>query len=358
MQCQWKPNWEQTKQHFIDWWNQDGFIMVLPYIRAPHPIPGIQKPGPAKDLNFQHTDPDWIARSQKYRLSRRLFLGDALPVAAAEIGSYTLSLYLAGAEPVFEEYTVWFKPLMEDLDKIGTLRFNPENSWYRNHQEIFKKNVALGKDLYFTGTAGLGCNIDILSAIRGPEKLMLDLIERPQWVKEKLAEINQAYFQAFEGLYDIYKLADGSSCSLAYGWWAPGKVAMVMVEAAAMISPEMFEDIVLPPLREQCAWLDHSVFIIDGMECLRFLDHLLSIEKLDAIALGPRPQEPPGDDPHWYDINNKILKAGKSLLVFGSDPEKAIPLLDNVGSAGVHLAYYGLSQNQAEDLLKRVESYY
>ena len=351
MDCQWKANWDQTKKHFIDWWNHDGFIIDFPLIRNPAPIADIQNPGPPHDLHFQHTDPDWIAQKQKFRLSGRLFLGDTLPIASADIGYQSLSLYLGGASPVFKEDTVWYEPLMANLDRVGDLSFDPNNHWYQNHQRIYEKTVAAGRNLYFTGTPGLGCNIDILSAIRGRETLMLDLIERPLWVKEKLEAINQAYFQAFRNLYDIYKLEDGSSCASYYGWWAPGKVALVMVEAAAMISPDMFREFVLPPLREQCRWLDHSVFLIDGKECLRFIDDLLGIDDLDAIAFDPGPQGPPGDDPVWYDSYKKILKAGKSVQIYSSDPEKAVTLLDNVGYTGIYLSYLSISQKQAEDLL-------
>ena len=356
--CRLKTNLDETKLHFIDWWNHDGLIIDLPYVTDPNPIIEIQNPGPPKNLSVQHTDPDWIAKKQAYRLSRGLYLGDTLPIAAVDIGYQSLSLYLGGTDPVFKEDTVWYEPLMADLDNGGHLNFDPGNDWYRIHQAIYRKTVDAGRDLFFIGTPGLGCNIDTLSAIRGQERLMLDLIERPEWVKEKLEEINRAYFQAFEGLYDIYKLEDGSSCASYYGWWAPGKVSLVMAEAASMISPAMFEEFVIPPLREQCGWLDHSVYLIDGKDCLRFLDLLLEIDELDAIAFDPGPRGQPGDDPVWYDLYRKILKAGKSVHIFGTDPVNAIPLLDHVGSAGVCLSFYGLGQKQAEDLLKNLEPYY
>ncbi len=357
MDCLWKTNWDKTKKNFIDWWNHEGFIIDLPFIRNPTPTAKVQNPGPPHDVYFQHTDPDWIARNQKYHLSHQLYLGDTLPIAMVDIGYQTLSLYLGGADPIFKEDTIWYEPLMKDWDKVGDLSFDPANRWYQNHLRIYEKSVAMGRDLYFTGTPGLGCNIDILSAIRGSATLMIDLIERPQWVKEKLEAINQAYFLAFQGLYDIYKLEDGSSCASYYDLWAPGKVALVMAEVAVMISPAMFQEFVVPPLKDQCRWLDHSAYLIDGKECLRFIDELLGIDELDAIAFDPGPKGQPGDDPVWYDLYKRILKAGKSVQIFGSDPAKAIPLLDKVGSAGVYLTYYCLGQNQAEILLKHLAPY-
>ena len=356
--CRWKINWDQTKKHFIDWWNHKGLIIDLPYLTTAKPAADVQNPGPPENYKFQHTDSEWIAKRQKYRLSRRQFLGDTLPIATVDIGYQSLSLYLGGTNPVFQEDTIWYEPLLGDIDNVDRLEFDPNNPWYQNHKTTYEETVAIGRDLFFTGTPGLGSHIDVLSAMRGPETFMLDLIERPHWVKERLKEINQAYFQAFDGLYNIYKLADGSSCASYYGWWAPGKVALVMAEAAAMISPDMFKEFVVPVMEEQCRWLDHSVFLIDGKECLRFLDHLLSVEELDVIAFDPQPQGPPGDNQVWYDLYKKILKAGKSVQIYGSNPANALPLLNSVGPAGVNLVYYGLDERRAEDLLKKVEPYY
>lgn len=358
MTCSWKSNWEQTRKHYINWWNHEGLVIHLPNVIAPHPVADVQKPEPPTDFQFQHTDSNWIAKRQRYRLSRGKYLGDTIPIAAADIGYQTLSLYLGGSKPVFREDTVWYEPLMGDINSVGKLIFDPSNPWFQNHVKTYEETVATGKNLFFTGTPGLGSNIDVLSAMRGPEAFMLDLIERPEWVKKRLKEINQAYFQAFESLYNIYKLADGSSCASYYGWWSPGKVALVMSEAAAMISPDMFKEFVVPFMEEQCHWLDHSVFLIDGKECLRFLEHLLAIDDLDAIAFDTGPHGQDGDDPVWFDLYKKILKAGKSVQIYGSHPAKALPLLNNIGSAGVNLVYNGLELKQAEDFLVQLESYY
>jgi peptide/nickel transport system permease protein len=41
---------------------------------------------------------------------------------------------------------------------------------------------------------GMSASPDTLAALRGDQVLLIDLIERPGWVRERLAEINQAFF--------------------------------------------------------------------------------------------------------------------------------------------------------------------
>ena len=57
MDCAWKPDWEQTKQHFLDWWNRDGLILGL-YSGStgtePHAI--VPDPGPALSIADGYTD--------------------------------------------------------------------------------------------------------------------------------------------------------------------------------------------------------------------------------------------------------------------------------------------------------------
>ena len=45
----------------------------------------------------------------------------------------------------------------------------------------------------------------------------MDVLLRPERVKEKIAEINQAFFEVYDRVYDIVKFPDGSSVFWAFG---------------------------------------------------------------------------------------------------------------------------------------------
>lgn len=43
--CAWKPNWLESRRHFVDWWNHTGLVLggwgapPLPVPRDPTPLP-------------------------------------------------------------------------------------------------------------------------------------------------------------------------------------------------------------------------------------------------------------------------------------------------------------------------------
>ncbi len=112
----------------------------------------------------------------------------------------------------------------------------------------------------------------------------------------------------------------GSSAFGAFRIWGPGKTAKVQCDACAMFSPEMFRDFVKPALAEQCAWLDHAIYHLDGTQCICHLDHLLAIDSLRAIEWTPQAGIEGGAHERWFPLYKRILDAGKSVQIMGGGP--------------------------------------
>ena len=286
VECAWKPNWEETKRHFVDWWNHDGLVLGMwGAPPADRPRLDVPEPGPAASIAESYINAEWRSRASRFNLSRNAFPCDTLPLANTDLGPGLLATLL-GAEPEFAPDTVWYLPAIAEVDepeKLPPLRFDPENRWWKVTESLLRRSRELAGNDYLVGCPDLIENADILAAIRDPQTLMVDLIERPDWVREKLREINQVWFEAYDRVYDITKLPDGSSAYLAFFLWGPGKTAKVQCDVSAMISPEMFGEFVVPSLTEQVEWLDHSMYHLDGTQAICHLDHLLGIEALDAI---------------------------------------------------------------------------
>ena len=359
MECAWKPNWQETQQHFIDWWNRKGFVLGMwgaPLARRPHEV--VSDPGPPP-LVESYTDARLRARLNHHALASRSFVADALPIAGTDIGPGSLALVL-GAEAGFARDTVWFEPSIQhvaDPESLPPLRFDPENKWWKIHEDTFRACKALGQGKYMVGAPDLIENIDVLSSLRDPQTFMYDLIERPAWVEQKVWEINQVWFDAYQRMYDIIKLEDGSSAWGAFCLWGPGKTAKVQCDAAAMISPDMFRQFVVPALTAQCEWLDQSMYHLDGTQCICHLDALLEIEALDAIEWTPQAGIEPGGDPRWFDLYRRILDAGKSVQIMGPGPDEVIPMLDALGGKGLYMMTWFRDEESALRLSEQVEAY-
>jgi len=358
MTCSWKPNWQETKQHFLGWWEQDDLILCGSPVMREEPWDVVKGPGEAPDAIFYYTQPEWKARWNHHILAQQVFLAEVMPVANTDIGPGSLALYIGG-EAELSWDTVWYRPMIDPDDPEGhpPLRFNPECRWWQIQEATLRACAALAQGKYAVGCPDIIENIDIVAALRDPQLLLMDMIERPDWVLEKVDEVNQAFFDAYDRVYDIIKLEDGSSVFGAFRLWGPGKVAKVQCDASAMFSPRMFSKFVVPALTAQCEWLDYAMFHLDGHQCIPHLDLLLEIEPLQAIEWTPDPQVPRGGSPEWYPMYRKILEAGKSVQAIMVEPEEVLPLLDAVGGKGMYIMTTFRDQAHAEALAKEVEPY-
>lgn len=352
----WKFNWPQTRKRFLDWWDRRGVLLgmwgALPAKVQHEPV---ASPGPVPSEGV-FTHPAVWAAVDHHRLSRQRFPADILPIVSPCLGAGSLVLFL-GSEPHFTPETVWFEPIWEHCDQpesLPPLRFNPDCRWWRITEETSRRQTDLARGRYIAACPDLIENIDILSALRSPTQLMIDLVDRPQWVKQKVNEITAAWFEAFGRVYDIIRGPDGSSAFDAFRLWGPGKTAKLQCDASALISADMFREFVVPSLREQCQYLDHSMYHLDGTQCIQHLDALFEIEELDAIEWTPQAGLEGGGSPRWYDVYRRILAAGKSIQAVGVKPAEVKPLIDAIGTHGVYLLVRFETIDQVDEVEKAI----
>jgi hypothetical protein len=184
------------------------------------------------------------------------------------------------------------------------------------------------------------------------------MIETPELVEERLWEINEAFFAAFDIIYNRIKDESGGMAFAYFRLWGPGKTAKVQCDASAMFSPTMFQQFVVPPLTQQCEWLDFSMYHLDGTQAMGHLDALLEIEALDAIEWTPQAGEEQGGSPEWYDLYRRIKRGGKSVQAISVKLGEVIPLIEAVGPEGLFIITDGApTQEAAEELVMSCEQY-
>jgi len=358
----WKSNWNQTRQRFLDWWQRQGLLIGM--WGAPETATCIHEaaPVPARPatLEERYCNAAYRATENHYRLARSVFPLDVLPMATADLGPGSLAAFL-GSPPGFAEDTVWFHPVFEETDEPETLpplRFDPANRWWQITEAMLRRCADAARGKYLVGCPDLIENMDVLSSLRGAQTLCVDMLERPEWIEQKIAEINDVWFTAYDRIYDLIKLEDESSAFGAFYLWGPGKVAKVQCDASAMFSPQMYRRFVVPALTAQCAWLDHSLYHLDGTQAMVHLDALLEIAPLDAIEWTPQAGIETGGHQRWHELYRRILAAGKSVQVVNVEPEEVVPLLDAIGNRGVYILMQFKDEREAEQIHRRVESYY
>ncbi len=352
----WKENWEQVRGHYAQWWNHQGPVLRISGLpRLEHPRDKTPMPPLPSTPLARHTDPDWLALSQRAEFTGERFPADNLPLAVVELGCTQLAAVF-GAEPSFDDKTVWYTALECSPEEIPPLILTKKEKWWNVYRGSMLKAVEVSGGDFLVGMPAFGSNLDVLAELRGTQNLLYDLLDREEWVKEKLEELNQAFFAAYDDYYERIKLSDGSSAHGFFHLWGPGKTAQVQCDFSAMISPDMFADFVVPPLRRQCAWLDHSLFHLDGTSCLSHVDHLLAIPELDAIQWTPGIQEAGPGDAKWDELYGRILGAGKSVQILNVNVAQAHRIFDKFGSAGLYVLVKVKSETEAEEIESHVES--
>lgn len=369
----WKPDWNVTRHRYEAWWQRDGLILDItapldiPRLSGPSPQPiwgesaGIDTQYPLTGREPVSLDVAWLdaeRRSQlaELHMARTFYGGEAFPYFDAHIGPGSLGLFL-GVEGELAPDTVWYHPIITDPDGHPPLVFDARHPWMEKHRALIEAGLRRSQGRYLVGMPDLIENLDVLAALRGTQPLLYDMVERPEWVRARVAEINKAFFDAFDFLFDLIRDPWGGNAFAAFHLWGPGKTAKVQCDMAAMISPRMFADFVVPVLTEQCAWLDYSMYHLDGTQAIVQLDHLLAIEPLNAIEWTPQAGAPQGGDPVWYDLYRRILAGGKGVQAIGVKASEVLPLIDAIGTNGVFIMATASSEAEARAVVEAVEAY-
>ena len=353
----WKADWPTAQQHHIDWWNHRGLVL---WVTAPRDKPWeeIAPPPPYRDLEEFWFGAAWRLRRAEYELSRTYCGGDAFPIAMMTAGAGDLAGYLGSPLDLAPD-TVWFNPcLREPVEAPPLLHLDRNNDMFRKTTAMVRTCVAGARGRFFVSPPDLVENIDVLASLRGAQDLLIDLVERPEWVAERIAQINRVFFAAFDHYYEMIKDPWGGN-TFVFNIWGPGKTCKVQCDACSMFSPEMFRRFVLPALTEQCAWLDYAMYHLDGEQCLPHLDTLLEIEPLRAIEWTPLGccRDEGGGRAKWYDLYRQILRAGKSVQAIQVKYEEVIPLLDAVGGRGMFITTKAETEADAHKLEEKAGVY-
>ena len=350
----WKPNLEETKKRYIDWWNHKGIILNMweHFQEGVKPHADIPAPKPYQDLNQRWFDPEWRAEYLDWYVAHSCLMADMLPVANTQLGPGSLAAILGG---VFEggEDTIWIHPDPHYTDDIV---FEPNHPNYQLHKQLLQACKRKAQGHYYVGMPDLMEGLDVLAAIKGTDKVLLDTVMQPEVLEYQMQQINDIYFHVFNELYDIIR--EGDEMAFCYfSSWAPSKMSKLQSDISTMISVDDYRRFVQPFIREQCQKIDYTLYHLDGVGAMHHLDALLEIKELNAVQWTPGVGEPQGGSSKWYDLYRKILAGGKSVMACWVTLDELRPLLDSIGGDGVHIEMDFHNEHEVEQAMKIVDDF-
>ncbi len=351
-------NWETVKKRYEAWW--EGEIIDRAVIKVSSPRDGARE----EDLFSKSSakekwwDPEYMVEAQKAALRNTYFGGDAFAWFFPNLGTDLFSSYL-GAELTYTEYTPgkppfeytsWAKHFVERWED-HVFRFDPENAMWKRTVALVDHALSESNGEYMVGFPDIIGSIDCLAAIRGTENLCMDLLDEPEIIKQKLDEASTVFKQVYDRLHEIlYRCQFCAPATLPV--WHPGRYFVHINDFTCMISPEMYEKIILPDLQDELDFLDASIYHLDGTGALKHLDFLLENPKLKAIQWVPGEGREGAE--RWIPLYKRIQNAGKNIYLY-CKPGEVETILNELSPGGLLLETRCDSEAEAKDLVRLVE---
>lgn len=358
-----KDNWEETKERFKAWWNRSSIGRPLMKIEAKREklLEELEEEQPFNTVEDFYLDvAENVKRFRNYNRQYKM-MADAFPHMPLNLGPGSMSTYL-GSEPIFTWDTVWYTPIAKDgWDKIGYLKYDSENIWWKRHIDAIRTARELSNEDFLIDIPDIIENVDILSALRGPQQLCYDLMDIPNVISDYINQVDDLYFKYYDPIYELVKLDDGSSSYMAFDIWGPGKTAKLQCDFSAMMSPDQFREFVIPSLKKQCRQLDNSIYHLDGPDAIKHLDALMEIEELDVLQWTPGAGQPDSGYEGWYHIYDKVKAANKSLWIAIYDGElkdwveRADSIVKHYGADGMYFLFPRMNEADAVRLIEKAE---
>ena len=325
-----REDMDEVRARMTAWWNGGDIGRPVMQITAPRedPLEDIPKmPNPEGWVtDYSTSNYDYRVNLSARKCINTHYLGEAVPTVAPDLAPNCLALYL-GCKGVDMPDTVWCEPCFESPDD-ARFEYNPGNFYWQFSLQLAADQLLLADGKFMMAFPDLIEGLDTLAAMRGTEELLIDLIERPEWVQSCLRQITDRYFHYYDILYNMIHDTVGGSWFWA---WAPGRMAKFQCDFSAMIGPDMFGEFMVPVLTEMSERVSHCMYHWDGPGALPHHDHLLSIPELDMIQWTPGAGAERASAPCWWPYFHKTVDAGKKVHIGGVSIEDLMALKKEFG---------------------------
>ncbi len=295
-------------------WRNELAAGPLLWITVPRAVEGTPPVEPDQD-ELLWTDVDYVIRKAEYELAHTCCAGDALPVFNPWLGPDQFAAWL-GADLLLKprEFTSWARPFADDWTKHLPLQIAADNRWWTLYLQIVQASVDAGHGRWITAYPDLHTGVDALSAICGPERLMFDMLEKPDVVYRAMEQLTQLWKQVVDTVSSVVLPAGQGTSNWTMGWSRDRFVCIGQNDFSCLISPTMFETFCLRDTVECAEHVDHTIYHLDGPGALQHLPRLLQIDRLDCIQwIQGAGQALPSQ---WIELLRQIQQAGKSVQLY------------------------------------------
>ncbi|MCW5979204.1 MAG: hypothetical protein KIT09_14100 [Bryobacteraceae bacterium] len=190
--------------------------------------------------------------------------------------------------------------------------FSETNPWVAKMVEFIPALSERSGGRYPIGVTLMRGVTDLLSAVYGGEQFVYRMIDEPAEVRRVVGELTEFWIAFGRCLLDRLPLFHGGTGSFLYGMWSPGKHIWMQEDAAALLSPAMYEEFILAADRRLAGAFERAIVHLHPTRFIPtryLLDTRLSAIELHIDHDGPRAEALLG---HYLAISER-----KPLFIWG-----------------------------------------
>lgn len=313
-----QENWKKIRETYRLWWagELDRPAIKMPVANSFAPVGTAPKAALLEQHNCHDFSvaPEEIIEAYDYELSQYEFLGDSYPhVNFSVFGPGVLAAFCDGKLDN-SSGRVWFFPQEElPIEQIH-IKYNSENMWVKRIKAIYKAGQEKWGGNVLMSMPDLGGTLDVVATFVGSENLLLELYDSPQEVLRLCDEAQEAWFEAYNDLNSVLQQTNPGFSDWG-GIYSEKPSYILQSDFSYMIGTPMFDEFVLPYLKDSCNRLDNTIYHLDGINELSHLEHILEIPNLNAVQWVYGDGQPSAK--HWIEVYQKIQAAKKGNYMIG-----------------------------------------
>ena len=302
-------------------------------------------------------DEEYIYQRYKNAYENLYYAAEGVPMLFTNLGPGCLSACVGGGYTL-NERTIWLdrEPIIDDWENVPPIKLNTDSEMWQ-HLTRLQNRFKQDSEVPFSIT-DLGGIMDIICSLRSTQELLYDLYDYPEQVKAFTKEVERVWFEAFDKQVEVIR-----STGMPYNNWMniPSTKPWYPIQSdfCAMLSPEHFEEFILPHIVNQANYMERSIYHLDGTGELPHLDMLLDIPTLTGIQWTAGAGQAPLWGEKWFDIYRKIQDKKKNLVLLGgiseNDLDGAERLIKSLDPTGTYISIWCSSPQNADRIVELIE---
>ena len=352
---EYKPDWEDAKSNYRAWWEREYFGRCAIAVYAPKKGVKLRRPPLPAKLEDRWLDLKYLAKLNEYRMKTTFYDGEAFPIWNPGYPGHDSHPVYLGCNCKLSEDTGWVDPIIDEGEltdyDYNQYKIDRDGETWKFFKDIRRLAVSEAKGKSIPGNGAFGGCGDTLAALRSSLKLLYDVIDCPDYVREFDCYLMKQWIDIHNESYAItHEGAEGSTCY--FDIWSPGRFYGIHNDFSYMISSKMLEDIFMPALKMQTDYLDHAVYHVDGIMAFHHVDVLFGLSKIQAYQILPGAGKP---SPLYYMDTLKKVQAAKRNLHISIPAGEVKDALETLSARGLFISTYCETEAEARDILRYAE---